>query len=321
MSANATATARIATGVKAVPDAALSAERRHRARLYALYVFAIATNLAIFFYGFDYYKLASVDRPFSPKHHLLRPSGPIGLYLGFAGVALFVGIFLYPIRKHWQWLSTKGSTRHWLDIHVLMGLTAPFIVAFHSTLKFNGIAGMAFWMMFAVSTSGVVGRYLYAQIPRKVTTAELSMKELQELRENLAQQLAAQNLLPAADLRVLLRMPDANRVSRLPIVVALVYMMILDVIRVFRVARLRRHALTVGGSFRTLAGFLPTRNRELEKAIRAAAEEAALSKRVLFLSRSQKVFHLWHVVHKPFSYAFAVLALLHVALQFVLGYF
>ena len=70
----------------------------------SLYVLAIATNLAIFIYGFDYYKLSSIDRPFSPKHHLLRPSGPIGLYLGFVGVALFVGIFLYPIRKHWAWL-------------------------------------------------------------------------------------------------------------------------------------------------------------------------------------------------------------------------
>ena len=317
MSANATATARIAVNANSVPDA----ERGHRVRLYALYVLAIATNLAIFFYGFDYYKLSSIDRPFSPKHHMLRPSGPIGLYLGFAGVALFVGIFLYPLRKHWAWLGQKGSTRHWLDIHVLMGLTAPFIVAFHSTLKFRGIAGMAFWIMFAVSSSGVVGRYLYAQIPRKVSTAELNMKELQELQETLSEQLAAQHLLPEADLRALLRMPDANRAARLPIVVALVYMMILDVIRVFRVARLRRHALSFGGYVRTLAGFLPTRNRELEKAIRAAAEEAALSKRVLFLSRSQKVFHLWHVVHKPFSYAFAVLAMIHIGLQFVLGYF
>ncbi len=312
-----TATARIVPAANTVPDA----ERGHRVRLYALYVLAIATNLAIFIYGFDYYKLSSIDRPFSPKHHLLRPSGPIGLYLGFAGVALFCGIFLYPIRKHWAWLATKGSTRHWLDIHVLMGLTAPFIVAFHSTLKFKGIAGMAFWIMFAVSTSGVVGRYLYAQIPRKMSTAELSMKELQELQESLAQQLAAQNLLPQADLRALLRMPDASRVSRLPIVVALVYMIILDVIRVFRVARLRRRLLSIGESFATLAGFLPTRNRALEKAIHAAAEEAALSKRVLFLSRSQKVFHLWHVVHKPFSYAFAVLAMIHIGLQFFLGYF
>ena len=117
-------------------------------------------------------------------------------------------------------------------------------------------------------------------------------------------------------------MPDAKRVTRLPIVVALVYMMILDVVRMFRVARLRRHALSVRRVHcNTLAGFLPTHNRELEKAIQAAAEEAALSKRILFLSRSQKVFHLWHVVHKPFSYAFAVLALIHIGLQFVLGYF
>lgn len=317
MSANATATARVAEHAKTLPDK----ERGHRIRLYCLYVLAFATNLAIFIYGFDYYKLSAMDRPFSPKHHMLRPSGPIGLYLGFMGVALFVGIFLYPIRKHWAWLGQIGSTRHWLDIHVLMGLTAPFIIAFHSTLKFKGIAGMAFWIMFAVSASGVVGRYLYAQIPRKVTTAELSMKELQELQESLSQQLAAQRLLPEADLRALLRMPDASRVSRLPIFIALPYMMILDVIRVLQVARLRRHALGFGGFFRTLAGFLPTRHRDLEKAIHAAAEEAALSKRVLFLSRSQKVFHLWHVVHKPFSYAFAVLALLHIGLQFVLGYF
>jgi len=317
MSANATVTANIAGRANSVPDS----ERGHRIRLYSLYVLAIATNLAIFIYGFDYYKLASVDRPFSPKHHMLRPSGPIGLYLGFLGVALFVGIFLYPLRKHWAWLGQKGVTRHWLDIHVLMGLTAPFIVAFHSTFKLRGIAGMAFWIMFAVSASGVVGRYLYAQIPRKMTTAELSIKEVQELQESLTQQLKAQNLLPESDLHALLRLPNADRVKRLPIVIAIVYMMILDVIRVFGVACLRRHAVGFGESLQTLAGFLPTRHRELEKAIDAAAEEAALSKRILFLSRSQKVFHLWHVIHKPFSYAFAVLALVHIGLQFVLGYF
>jgi hypothetical protein len=318
MSANATVTSPLVTAAsRAIPDA----ERRHRVRLYMLYAVAITVNLAIFFYGFDYYKLSAIDRPFSPKHHLLRPSGPIGLYLGFFGVALFLGIFLYPLRKHWPWLATIGSTRHWLDIHVLMGLTAPFIVAFHSTLKFRGIAGMAFWIMFAVSASGVVGRYLYAQIPRKMTTAELSMQELRDVQTQLTQQLAAQNLLPEADLRALLRLPDANRVSRLPIVLALIYMVILDIIRVFRVARLRRHAVRGSDYIRTLGGFLRTQHRELEKAIHAAAEEAALSKRVLFLSRSQKVFHLWHVVHKPFSYAFALLAVLHIGLQFAMGYF
>lgn len=301
--------------------AAVDSDRGHRIRLRLLYVLAIVSNLAIFIYGFDYYKLSAVDRPFSPKHHMFRPSGPIGLYLGFIGVALFIGIFLYPIRKHWAWLGQIGKTRHWLDIHVLMGLTAPFIIAFHSTFKFKGIAGLAFWIMFAVSASGVVGRYLYAQIPRRVTTVELSMKELQELQESLSQELASQRLLPAAQLSDLLRMPNANTVNRLPIFIALPYMIILDVVRAFGVARLRRHAISTGEYFTTFFGFFKTTHRDLERAIHAAAEEAALSKRLLFLSRSQKVFHLWHVIHKPFSYAFAVLAMLHIGLQFVLGYF
>src|SRR5579864_7986044 len=89
---SATATARIADRAGSVPDT----ERGHRFRLRALYVLAIVTNLAIFIYGFDYYKLSAIDRPFSPKHHVLRPSGPIGLYLGFMGAAPFSGIFLYP---------------------------------------------------------------------------------------------------------------------------------------------------------------------------------------------------------------------------------
>jgi hypothetical protein len=311
------ATVSVQVGARTTPT--IDTDRGHRIRLRLLYLLAIVSNLAIFIYGFDYYKLSAIDRPFSPKHQLLRPSGPIGLYLGFLGVSLFIGIFLYPLRKHWAWLGQIGKTRHWLDIHVLMGLTAPLIIAFHSTFKFRGIAGMAFWIMFAVSASGVVGRYLYTQIPRRVTTVELSMKELQELQENLWEQLASQDLLPEADLRSLLRMPNVQRVRRLPIPIALVYMVILDIMRKFGVARLRRHAS--GQYFVTFFGFVPTRHRDVEKAVQAAAEEAALSKRLLFLSRSQKVFHAWHVIHKPFSYAFAVLALMHIGLQFVLGYF
>ena len=61
-------------------------------------------------------------------------------------------------------------------------------------------------------------------------------------------------------------------------------------------------------------------HRELERAIAIAREDAALAKRILFLSRSEKVFHLWHVVHKPFSYTFAVLAMIHIGLVMMMGY-
>jgi hypothetical protein len=33
------------------------------------------------------------------------------------------------------------------------------------------------------------------------------------------------------------------------------------------------------------------------------------------------VFHLWHVVHRPFSYTFALLAVIHIALVVMMGYF
>ena len=87
------------------------------------------------------------------------------------------------------------------------------------------------------------------------------------------------------------------------------------------IRKIRRHSLPFGQKLTTLAGFLATNNSSLERAIAVAREEASLAKRVLFLSRSQQVFHLWHVVHKPFSYSFAVLAIIHIVVVMMMGYF
>ena len=296
-------------------------DRAHHFRLVVAYVIAIALLVALAVYGFNYYTLGSSVRPFSPKHALLKPSGAIGLKLGFLGLAMFLTIFLYPLRKKWAWLGRQGSARHWLDFHVLLGLAAPFVIAFHSAFKFSGFAGTAFFIMVAVSLSGVIGRYLYAQIPRSLNAAEISLGELQEIQIRLAQQLAQQNLLPQADLHWLLRLPSRERVQRLPMLVAVVYMVVLDILRAFRIAKLRRRALPLSRQVTTLAGLLSTHNVHLEKAIETAKQEASLSKRVLFLARSQQVFHLWHVVHKPFSYSFAVLALIHIVVVMLMGYF
>ena len=313
MSANAS----VATAVTPSRDR----ERAHRSRVAAGYFLFATLLVALTVYGFDYYTLGTADRPFSPKHVALKPSGLIGIKLGFLGLVMFLVIFLYPLRKAWPWLMKKGNSRHWLDYHVILGISAPFVIAFHASFKFRGFAGMAFWIMFAVSVSGIIGRYLYGQIPRNLKAAELTRKELQELHQKFAGALTAQRLISERDLRALLSMPSPERVGSLWMVTALVYMLALDIARVFRVARLRRHALGFGGTVMTLGGFLRTRNRQLEKAIVAAREDAALTKRILFLKRAEQVFHLWHVVHKPFSYAFAVLALLHIGLQFFLGYF
>src|SRR5664279_2213782 len=170
------------------------AERGHKVRLFLAWMLALAIVLVIAGYGFDYYTLSSADRPFSPKHDILRPSGTIGMKLGMFGVFLFFLIYLYPLRKKWGWLARQGNSRHWLDFHVILGTLAPIIIAFHASFKFGNIAGMAFWSMFCVTLSGFVGRYLYAQIPRRVNAAELSMKELEKLEESMRARLAEQKM-------------------------------------------------------------------------------------------------------------------------------
>jgi hypothetical protein len=306
--------AAIAVGVQ-------NADAGHKLRVVIGYLIAIALIVGILAYGFDYYIAGPNDRPFMAKHVLLRPSGRIGVKLGMLGFGMFLVIFLYPLRKHWAWLGRIGLSRHWLDYHVLLGISAPFVIALHASFKFRGFAGIAFWIMVAVSVSGVIGRYLYGQIPRRVNAAEYSRKELQDLQAKMAEQLAGQRLLRESDVRSALRLPSQETVDALFTPIALIYMFMLDLARPFRIARLRTHALSGSEYITTLGGLLATRHFELEKAIAVAREEAALSKRILFLSRSQQVFHLWHVIHKPFSYSFAILALIHIGVVLAMGFF
>ncbi len=295
-------------------------ERAHRTRLLLAWLVALAIVLVIAGYGFNYYTLSAADRPFSPKHDALRPSGPIGIKLGMFGVFLFFLIYLYPLRKKWGWLARQGNSRHWLDFHVVLGTLAPIIVAFHATFKFGNIAGLAFWSMRAVTLSGFVGRYLYAQIPRNLKNAELTMKEMSDISDSLRNELSAQNLGQTKRLDKLYDLPSPQDVAHMPMLLALVYMILIDLRRPFRLSLLRLHSAGFGAWVAALCGFVRTKDASLEHVIAIARAQAKLSKRILFLSRTGQVFRLWHVVHRPFSYAFALLALIHIALALYMGY-
>jgi hypothetical protein len=236
------------------------------------------------------------------------------------GVFLFFLIYLYPLRKKWGWLGRMGNSRHWLDFHVVLGATAPIVIAFHSTFKFGNIAGMAFWSMLAVTISGFVGRYLYSQIPRNLNAAELTMKEMLEIEESMRQDLAAQKLTFGRRMENLYDLPTAKDVAHMPMVIALAYMILIDLKRPYQLSLLRLQSTGFGPWVSSIFGLRRTGELKLERAIVIARKQAGLSKRILFLSRTQQVFNLWHVVHRPFSYAFAILALLHIGLALYMGY-
>ena len=295
-------------------------ERGHRIRVFLAWMLALAIILVIGGYGFDYYSLGAAQRPFSPKHELLRPSGSIGIKLGMLGVLMFFLIYLYPLRKKWGWLAKQGNSRHWLDFHIVLGTAAPVIIAFHSSFKFGNIAGMAFWSMMMVTLSGFVGRYLYSQIPRSLNAAELSMKEIQEKEEALKKELEEQRAAFGFSVDALYQLPSAADVARTPAVASLLSMFLIDFKRPFRASFVRLQQAGFGPWVFSLCGLLPTRDQKLERAIRVAQKQASLSKSILFLSRTQQVFQLWHVIHRPFSYAFAILAIIHIGIALFMGY-
>jgi hypothetical protein len=305
------------TGASPLEDAGLW----HRLRLRSCWLAFGSFVLGLFAYGFPYYRLDLAQRAASAYHAQLRPSGTIGLRLGMLGVALFIGLFLYPIRKRWPWLSRIGKTRNWLDFHVLLGVMAPLVVTLHASFKFGGLAGVAYWIMIAVALSGFVGRYLYAQIPRSLNTAELSRKEMEGLANKLAAQLREQAVLMPEEIAPILELPSPRQVDEMPLLVAVWTIFRLDLARPFLVSRVRRKFLSPLGKTATLGGLLPSRHRELEGVISACSSQAWMSAKMLFLNRVHDLFHLWHIIHRPFSYSFAVLVVVHIGVVVLLGYF
>src|SRR6202790_3354292 len=135
-------------------------ERAHRIRVWIAGLSALLFCVTVGVYGFDYYRLPRELRPFSDRHELLRPSGLIGINLGVLGTVLFLIIFLYAFRKIIPALGRMGTAKHWMDFHIICGVSAPIIIAYHASFKFNNIAGVAFWLMMCVAVSGIAGRFL-----------------------------------------------------------------------------------------------------------------------------------------------------------------
>jgi hypothetical protein len=282
---------------------------------------AAISSLILFLaaHGFSYYLLGREERPFSPMHAQLRSSGTLGLRLGILSLIMFGILFLYPLRKRWRWLSTIGSTRRWLNFHVLFGITTPIVVTFHTSFKWNGVAGLAYWIMIAVALSGFVGRYVYAKMPRSLNSVALSIAELEGQMAALAGRLQNQAFFRAEDLAPLLDVPPPKVIRNMNTVFMLWTMLRMDVKRPFQVSRLRRRVLHGPQRVLTLAGFLASKNEDLELIIFHARRQSRLRVAVAFLDRTSRIFHLWHIIHRPFSISFVALLLVHIGVVLSVG--
>jgi hypothetical protein len=295
-------------------------ETRHRILLGIAMALAATLIVYLAVTGFPYYMLRPEQRPFSPLHAKLRPSGTIGLKLGIGSAGLFCLLMLYPLRKRWRWLSTIGSTRRWLNFHILLGITTPIVVTFHTSFKWHGLAGLAYWIMISVALSGLVGRYLYARIPRSRNAVKLSLEELAEQSAALAAGLAAQPYLQRIDFGTLADLPSAERIQAMGLGRALWTMLRMDVARPFQMSRLRRRLLGGSQRVRSLGGLVASHDPAVESIVSAVRKQARLRTAMAFLDRTERVFHMWHVIHRPFSISFVALILIHIGVAISVGF-
>lgn len=269
-----------------------------------------ALLVAICLAGWPYYTLSVGERVRSPLHPWLRPSGYIGQSAGLLAVAIFIFLWLYPLRKRVRWLTWTGSVARWLDLHVLAALVLPLLAAIHSAWRFRGLIGLGFWSMMVVWASGIVGRYLYARIPRSKAGVELTREEIAARRRALLEEIAARTSL---DVELIERtlMPARAPTGRRGLWATLRRLAADDLARRSAARRLRRLCEQEGHG---------RQDRDaLDRVVRLARREMALTQQARMLEATHDVFRFWHVLHRPVAIAALVAVLVHVVVVVALG--
>ena len=283
---------------------------------WALFIIAIGT-----IYIFSYERLTQFYWPDYSLEALLFRLGILNDYslpvepgkglwrdLGWAGSGMMVLLMTYSLRKRVAFFKPFGPLRYWLGFHMYLGIVGPVLVTVHTTFKLGGIISTAFWCMLVTVCFGIMGRYIYRQIPRNVSGAEMEVDELdsavQLLDDELLHFMSVPNL--SRLLKVISFSDEKIEETRCPITVTL-WMMKEDLRNRFKVRRLR--------------GILKERTAlskaELEEVLTLLKQKAAILRRRGLLKTSHTMLHYWHIMHIPLALVMFLLMFVHIVVHYL----
>lgn len=280
----------------------------HNVFLAFLFVVSLTAILAIGIHGFAYYTTPVSQRPFLPDYEIMKPSGTYSHGLGIIGSSMIItGVAMYSTRKRVRALWNLGRLSRWLEVHIFLCLLGPILVIFHTTFKAGGIAAVSLWCMVSVAVSGIVGRFLYVQIPRNLKGTELTdqeiARELERMGEALVRFPFGRQLIEQMDEQFSsLTKPSTMRE------------MFIQLIRLQAMKRRVRHMLHVAIG---RSGLVSEQARAVFK---LASSRAALMQKTVLLNQMERLFFYWHAVHLPFTVIMFLTLAAHVAVTIVLGY-
>lgn len=273
-------------------------------------VVGISVTILLAINGYDYYTTPLEERFFNASHSVLKPSGAWGHGFGIIGtLMMIVGVSVYMIRKRYRRFFNFGYLKHWLEFHIFLCTVGPILVLYHTAFKFGGIVSVSFWSMVLVVLSGVVGRFIYLQIPRSIQGQELSVKEMNEEKEKLAARVRSVLSEDSSTYTEFERISSADHYKSFKLTTAIGFF-------IWEYFNVRRVLRAIKKRFKLL-GLTKSEQDEL---IKAAKSEIVIARRIALLRTSQKLFHMWHIFHLPFAIAMFVIMVVHVIVTIIFGY-
>ena len=279
--------------------------------LHALFILLLTTivigvTVFLIYYGASYYNTSMEERFYHVDHKLFKPSGPLGHGLGIVGsLFMAIGVSTYMLRKRVRAFSRIGLLKHWLEFHIFLCTLGPILVLFHTAFKFGGIVSISFWSMVAVFLSGIIGRFIYIQIPRTIEGREMSLSEIKDTKTNLGTQLKEEYNLPQESYDIIIKSIGGNYKST-NVVTNIITGYFEDVKSLRRINKvLKNNNLS---------------KEESKQIIKNAKSEISLNRRISRLTTMQNLFKYWHVAHLPFALIMLIIMIIHVIVTITFGY-
>lgn len=282
----------------------------HRIYIASFFIVGISVFILLGIHGYQYYNTPVEERFFNPDHNALKPSGLLGHGFGIIGtLMMIIGVGVYMIRKRSRSLFNFGYLKNWLELHIFLCTVGPVLVLYHTAFKFGGIVSVSFWSMVLVVLSGVVGRFIYIQIPRTIQGREIDMKDLVTMRQELAEKLKQEMFFDVRLFDQLDQFTSSNRYSNAGFLSS--FGLIFN-----DIFRIRLFLFNLRKNIRR-AGFSAVRRKEL---LNKAHAEIILSRRLGMLKTMQSFFRYWHIAHLPFAIIMFVIMIVHVIVTLTFGY-
>lgn len=280
----------------------------HKIYIAVLVGIGFMTLVFLCYWGYSYYSTGIEERPFHDDHISLKPSGAIGHGLGIIGTLLIlIGVFGYIGRKKKKFLPRFGALKYWLEFHIFLCSVGPLLILFHTAFKFGGIVSVSFWSMVAVVLSGIIGRFIYIQIPRTIQGRELSLSEIKEMKDSLSQSLKAKYKFDEETYNRLIAATEKKKKDD-------------DTSTLSSVMSGIQYNKRVRQNVKAIFKQTNLSGKERKGVMKLVNNEMTLNAKINRLQTMQTLFKYWHVAHLPFALIMLVIMVIHVGITLAFGY-